>query len=176
VGFYPITASSSSGGQDDPAAYGLAMWTCPLFGCAGTLGPNAETLILVLARAPVTATIGHLGAWIDAAGVTPGPGVNGLAVYSAAGVLLAATADMTTAFEGTTYAEGALTASVPIVAGTDYYLANPAFVAGPGLVSYPVIRTVYPSVAYFGQTSFPASVSIAGGTPAGTPLFLTAGT
>ena len=171
-------------GPPVPSMLGLAMQTLPLYGCAGTLGPAAQTLVLVLAQAQASVTLTKLGAWIDAAGVTPGAGVNRLMIYSEAGTLLGQTGDMTTAFEGTTYAEGTISGGAAVTWGANYYLGMvhnftgtaPLFIAGPGLASYPLVRTHYPSVVAFGQSTVPASVTPSGMTPAGTPLLLTAGT
>lgn len=139
---------------------------------AATSGSQAapNEVVLSLATAMTTTTIGHLGTWIGGAGVTPGgTGINGLAIYSASGTLLGQTVDMTTAFEAAgTFAEAALTAGVPVVAGTNYWLAfmhnftgtSPAI---PGYVpppasGVPIVHNQYQHL-YIAPTvtAFPAS-------------------
>jgi hypothetical protein len=171
----------ASAGVAASEIFGLALWTTPLFSCSGTLGPAAETLVLVLAQAQQSGTLTHLGTWVDAGGVTPGGGVNGLAVYSEAGILLGQTGDMTALMEGTGFVEGTISGGAAVTAGTNYYLAeladftgtSPAIVAGPGLAAYPEVNGHYPSVVAFGMLAFPASLTPSAMTEAGTPLFMT---
>jgi hypothetical protein len=166
-----------------PGMLSLAMTTLDLYACSGTLGPGAQALIGILTTAPRSVTIARLGCWVASGGVTPGTGVNGLAIYSEAGSLLNRTADMTAAFGTPGYAEGPLTGDVTLTAGANYYLCilhdfsgtSPSFAAGPGLGSYPQIRGHYPSVAAFGQPSFPASITPSAIAAGGTPFWLTAG-
>jgi hypothetical protein len=104
---------------------GFAMSTLPgIWATDHAAQPAANLIVASLATAASTATITTLGIFIGAAGDTAGTGVNGLAIYSAAGSLLAATGDMTTQFStGAGFFEGTLTAAVRILAQTNYYLA-----------------------------------------------------
>lgn len=172
------TASGSGGSSASfltpELGFAIATLPGPWAATNGSTAINNE-IVATLATAAKSATITKLGTWIGGAGVTPGAGVNGLAIYSEAGVLLAATGDMTAAFETVGYAEGTLTQSVQIVAGTNYYLAYqnnftgtqpaiPGFVPAPSS-GVPAIHGHYPHLFITGQTSWPASF-----TPSSEPL------
>lgn len=107
-----------------PQSLSLAMLTVPLGPSVGSgLTSTAGLLRAALVTAAVTTTLTYLGCLVATAGVTAGTGVNEMAIFSASGVQLGITGDMTTAFESTGKVEGALTSSVNVTAGTNYYLA-----------------------------------------------------
>jgi hypothetical protein len=163
---------------------GLAIEPVSWTACVSTISRAAQAFAAELGVAAQSAVVNKLGVWIQAAGGTPGAGVNGLAIYSAAGVLLAQTGDMTAGFEtANSYQEGTLGSSVQVVAGTKYYLAmltnltSPLpFVAGVLFQgAMPAVRGNNPSVFITGQASFPASFNPATATPNSGAFFLTAG-
>jgi hypothetical protein len=188
-GYAPLDASSKVpsanslfGSPSDPALFGLALWTTPMFMASLTYAPGAQTLVAVLTRSTVAVTLTKLGTWLTIAGSGAGAGVNGIGLYSESGTRLAVTGDMTSDFQGTGYVEGTLTGSHAISAETNYYLvflnnfSTPPTLAtngSPG--TYPTIRGHYPSVVAFGQASFPASFTPSGMTGGNLPIFLTAG-
>lgn len=165
---------------------GFSLATLPGLWAANTGSQaSANEVVLTLATAQVSGTITKLGTWIGGAGATPGSGINGLAIYTEAGVLLDQTVDMTAAFEvASSWAEASLTAGVSIVQGTNYYLAfmhnfstapaMPGFVPPPGQT--PLIHGHYPHV-YIAPvvTAFPASFTPANVGLNGSHWFLVAG-
>ena len=177
-----VDSLATVGTPSDPAMFGLALWTNPLYTATLTYAPGAQTFIGVLVRASASTTITKLGAWITTAGASAGAGVNGMALYSEAGTRLAVTGDMTAAFQTTGYIEGTLTSSYDIVANTNYYLyylnnfsTAPVLATNGSSGTYPTIRGHIASPILFGQTSFPASFTPGSATPGNLPIFLTAG-
>ena len=147
---------------------GISIATLPgIWAAMSATQVPARELLLTLATATQTVTLTQMAVWIGAAGAGPDTGVNGLAIYSAAGALLGRTADMTSDFElDNNYAQEDLTAGVPVVAGTNYYLAYlhnftgtppavPGFVPPPGAV--PAINGHVLHGYVSDQDSFPAS-------------------
>lgn len=189
-GYAPLDASgkvpsnnSRFGSPSDPALFGLALWTTPMFTASLTYGPGAQTLVAVLTRSTEAVTLTKLGTWIVTVGSGAGAGVNGMALYSEAGTRLAVTGDMTAAFQSTGYVEGTLTSSQDIAAETNYYLVflnnfstAPTIATNGSPGSYPAIRGHYPSVVAFGQATFPTSFTPGSMTAGNLPIFLTAGT
>ena len=176
-----VDASAALGTPADPALFGLALWTTPLFMATLTYAPAAQTLVGVLTRSSVSATITKLGAWITVGGSTAGAGVNGMALYSEAGTQLAVTGDMTTEFQSTGYIEGTLTSSYDITANTNYYIfflnnfsTAPTLATNGSAGTYPTINGHIASPVLFGQTSFPASFTPGSATPGNLPIFMTA--
>lgn len=124
---------------------------------------NTGTLVFVLVYLPGGQPITSLGAWLFAGGVTPG-GVNGLALFTEAGSLVAQTVDMSTAFTGTGWVSGNLAGGPVTPAKGGYYLAAltnfgtaPHFKAADTTTNLPAINGHYPSVFLAAQSSFPAS-------------------
>ncbi len=189
-GYAPLDASSKVpsanslfGSPSDPALFGLALWTTPMFMASLTYGPGAQTLVAVLTRSTAAVTLTKLGTWIITTGSGAGAGVNGIGLYSESGTRLAVTGDMTAAFQTTGYVEGTLTSSTATTAETNYYLVflnnfstAPVLATNGSPGSYPTIRGHYPSVVAFSQASFPASFTPGSLTAGNLPIFLTAGT
>lgn len=163
----------ASGGLS-PAAMGTPIATMSPLAATGLVTAPAQSLSVFLATAGQTATLTALGTYVHTAGVTAGAGVNRLAIYTAAGVLLAQTADLTAAFGAAALAEAALTTPVGVQAGTNYYLAILANftgtavqtigVAGQALNSAgtPLFGGVLPNLFSGGQASMPASFTPSG--------------
>jgi len=178
-----VDSLAALGTPADPALFGLSMWTSPLYSATATYGPSAQTFVGVLSRSSVSTTITKLGTWLLTAGATAGAGVNGLALYSESGTLLAQTGDMTVEFQTTGYVEGTLTSSYDIVADTNYYIyflnnfsTPPTIATNSSSGTYPTIRGHIASPVLFSQTSFPASFTPGSATAGNLPIFLTAGT
>jgi len=191
-GYAPLNSSSKvpvanlpmniTSAADDPAMFGLAMWTTSLYAASLSYGPSAQTFLAVLARAGSAVTVNKLGAWIVTAGSGAGAGINGMALYSESGTRLAVTGDMTAAFQTTGYVEGTLTSSYTLAAGTSYYIvflnnfsSAPVLATNGSTGTYPIIRGHYASVVAFSQTSFPASITPSSLTMGNLPVFMTAG-
>jgi hypothetical protein len=148
------------------ASYGLALATSLPASSVSTLTAINETIFVGRCTAYKTTSITTLGVWINTGGVTPGAGVNRLAIYSAAGALLQQTGDMTSAFESIQFAEGAIT-SQAVVAGTDYYLAvlssftgtQPVFGRASTNFAIPVLNGIYTDGSIASQATVPASIA-----------------
>lgn len=135
----------------------------------GLVTVGAQTFVAFLATAAATATLTTLGTYLHTAGVTPGAGVNRLAIYSAAGVLLSQTGDLTAAMQAAGLVEGALAAPVAVQAGQNYYLALlPNFTGTPiqtlgvngqalNNAASPLFGGLLPNLFTPGQASMPAS-------------------
>jgi hypothetical protein len=129
--------------------------------------PNLLYMSLVTAGA--SGTITKLGTVLSGGGSTPGAGVNGLAIYSEAGALLANTASLTTAFEGTGLVEASIS-SVSIVAGTNYYLCFQSCFAtntldvmtGNGFLDFEAgsINGHVLCLGFFSSTTWPSTVTV----------------
>ena len=166
----------------DPALFDLTMWTIPLFSATLTYGPSAQTFYAVLTRSAQAATITKLGLWVTTAGSGAGVGINGMALYSASGSLLAQTDDMTTALQGTGHIEGTLSSSYTLEANTNYYIVYlnnfstaPVIATNGSSGTYPTIRGLVAVPILFSQTSFPSSFTPGSATAGNLPLFFTAG-
>ncbi len=177
-----VDSLATLGTPADPAMFGLALWTIPLYTATLTYAPSTQTFIGVLVRASVSTTITKLGTWITVGGSGAGAGVNGMALYSEAGTRLAVTGDMTAAFQTTGYVEGTLASSYDLVADTNYYLyylnnfsVAPVLATNGATGTYPTIRGHVASPILFSQTSFPASFTPGSATAGNLPIFLTAG-
>jgi hypothetical protein len=182
MSFTPIVPASS-GGASPPAMLGLLLWTIPPELAFMSGNPPTGDVFFSLAQAAASGSVGHLGTIVRQAGVTPGAGLNAMAIYSAAGVLLGNTGDMTAQFEATGYVEGAIT-PVSIVAGQSYYLGisqnftgTVAQFAGASVpVPTPAIRANY-SPVYESSSVWPASFTPSGLLAASVAtLLVTAGT
>jgi hypothetical protein len=159
------------GGAVSPVtALGLAMQTCFPWETTNNTSVGEGQIFFGLMSAPVSQQITRLGLPVDQAGVTPGAGINGCALYSANAtdaVLLAQTADMTSAFESVVpgeCAEGLLTEPFNQVAGTPYYFAVSANFTGTALrVFVQGAATIGPYNGFYlypflgSQSVFPAS-------------------
>jgi hypothetical protein len=165
----PYTLNPSSPGGLSPAAMGTPIASVAPLLLNNLVTLTAQTFVAFLCTAGSTVTLGTLGTYLRTAGVTPGAGVNRLAIYSAAGVLLAQTADMTAAMQVAGLCEGALTAPVPVQAGQDYYLAAlPNFTGTPiqtlgfagqalNSAAAPLLGGVLPNLFTVTQAAMPAS-------------------
>jgi hypothetical protein len=128
-----------------------------------------EQAYFILCTATEAAVITKLGALLSAAGVTPGAGVNRLALFTEAGVQAAVTGDMTTAFESTGFAEGTIT-PYTLTEGANYYLmiltsftGTVPSVAGPSLsVTMPALNGHYLNGSLASQATVPASITPSG--------------
>jgi hypothetical protein len=155
------------------AIYGLDLAVLGPFEMgSAAISISAGTLILNRVWVPSAMALTHLGTWIRAAGVTTS-GVNGMAVYSAAGSLLEQTVSMDTQFALVDqYVEAALLTTVNLTANTSVYLAILTHFSGSNpSVSGKVVGTnlwpmngFRPSVFVAGQATFPASVTIGSAT------------
>lgn len=121
-------SSGDQSGAGGPTAggLGLALQTINISACdagTGSGGFNNTRAIYMLCTAGQAATVTKLGCLVATAGVTAGAGINGMALFTSSGTLMAATGDMTAAFGATGNAEGTLTASQSLTAKSSYYLA-----------------------------------------------------
>jgi len=121
------TAGTSAGGSTT-AGLGLGLLSVNPAYCGSDISGTSEQLEVCLATATLSKSVTILGCLIMQAGVTAGPGVNELALFTEAGTLVAQTGDMTTQFGTLGYAEGAIAnpgsiTSFSIIAGANYYLA-----------------------------------------------------
>jgi hypothetical protein len=118
---------------------------------------------------PISGLITNLGAFITSASITP-TGVNGMGLYSGAGVLLGQTGDLSSTWSGATpgtYVEAPISGGpVSVSTSADYYVAalghntTPpgigVFFAGAG-VSYPAVKGNVPVIADSGHATMPTS-------------------
>jgi hypothetical protein len=135
---------------------------------------TAQTFVAFLCTAGSSVRLSTLGTYLRTAGVTPGAGVNQMGIYSAAGVLLGQTADMTAAMQAAGLCEGALTAPVTIAAGTNYYLAILPNFTGTAIQTLgyngqalnspaaPLFGGVLPNLFATAQAALPASFTPSG--------------
>lgn len=160
--------------DDKAAPLGLKLAVLGPYETAGApLGLSTGTLITCRVWVPSAMTLTTLGTWMRVAGITAA-GVNGMAVYDAAGNLLGQTLDMSAEMAlADQYVEKALTASVSLSANTSVHFAilthfsggNPS-VSGKATTgaNFVAINGIRPSVYLTGQTSFPATISYASAT------------
>lgn len=105
-----------------PAGLGLAMLSNPPQLCPNQANCTDKQQFCVLVTCVQSVTLSHIGCYLQQAGITPGTGINGMAIYAeAGGAALATSSDMTVAMESTGYVEGTL--SLAVTAGTNYYIA-----------------------------------------------------
>lgn len=175
--YLPIAQAPGYG--ESVAGFGLALASmAPQAASTATTAVN-ETLYLARITAQKSASITKLGCWITGAGVTPGAGVNLMAVFSAAGAQLQVTGDLTTAIESTGIIEGTIT-SQAVVAGTDYWIGlltsysgtAPHFAGASAAAVIPQINSVYSAGSLATQATMPASFTPSGLTGLATPPFL----
>jgi len=170
--------AAAPGYGESIAGFGLALASCQPLYTAAAATVN-ETLYAVRCTARESASITKLGCWVTTAGVTAGSGVNELAIASAAGTILQATGDMTTAFESTGIAEGTIT-SQAVVAGTDYWLILLSSYTGTvvhyagasAAAAIPEINGVYSAGSVASQATMPASITPSSLTGLAAPPFL----
>lgn len=159
------------GGGLSPASIGLAIasFVNPFTATTNAMGDGESNA--VLATALTGGSITKLGIAIAGAGITPGAGINKLAIFDSSGNLLGQTVDMTTAFESAGWAEGALTAPAAVTAGKNYYLwavssfsGTPPDYAGPNNVmnSTQPLNGVYLGGYAVGVVTVPASFTPSG--------------
>lgn len=181
----PFAAAGSAGGPGglSTSGAGTPLASMSLAGATSLVTVPAQAFVVFLATAGATATLTTLGTYLHAAAATPGAGVNRLGIYTAGGVLLAQTGDMTTAFQSAGLAEGALSSAVAVQAGQNYYLALlPNFTgtavqtlgaSGSALNSgLPLFGGLYPCLFSGGQASMPASFTPSGLSPGGSINFV----
>jgi hypothetical protein len=172
---------------NDAGGMGLAFWTYSPLLCAESAGNPASNgnLLLCLARAVAAVPINKLGVNVLTAGVTPGAGVNRMTLFTAAGVLVAQTTDMTAALQSTGYTEGTISGGAAVTAGTEYYLGivtsftgtTPLISGNSGSPNFPFnIRGFYPSIFLTGQATVPASFTPSAASLNSGSYFFTAGT
>lgn len=153
---------------------GLGLLTADPRMSAVTYAQTAGDLVLCLCTPSKTKTIQTLGVWVTAAGVT-GSGVNALALFTEAGVLIDQTGDMTAAFSATGWQEGVMGASHTVTAGTGYYLGflthfsgtTPHFAATgtTQTANFPVINGHRTAIFKSSQAAIPASFDPSSYTP-----------
>jgi hypothetical protein len=152
---------------------GIPISSIAPLGVGNSVTVPAQAFVTFLCTADSSVTLTVMGTYLHTAGVTAGAGVNRLGIYSAAGVLLSQTVDMTAAFTAGNLAEGALITPVPVNAGTNYYLAIlPNFTGTPiqtiGFAGQainngqPLFGGVYPNLFAAGQAVMPASFTPSG--------------
>lgn len=129
------------------------------------LGLSSGVMFAQLIRPGAAVTVTKLGTWLTAGGATSG-GVNAMALYTAAGVLIDQTADMTALFSGASpsYIEAALGTPRALTADTNYYVAClthlttiPKIAGNVIGTNAPVFLGNYPALTLSAQASFPAS-------------------
>jgi len=172
----------SAGGLSSSGA-GTPLMSMGASAVTGLVTLPAQAFVAFLCTAAATATLTALGTYIHTAGVTAGAGVNRLGIYSAAGVLLAQTGDMTAAFGAAGLAEGTLGSPVAVQAGVNYYLAMLANYTGTAVQTtgvngqainsgQPLFGGLYPNVFSGGQASMPASFTPSALSPGGSANFV----
>lgn len=171
--------AAAPGYGESVAGFGLALASvAPQAASTATTATN-ETLYLARMTARATTSITKLGCWLTGAGVTPGVGVNLMAIFSATGTQLQVTGDLTTALESTGITEGTIT-SQAVVAGTDYWIGlltsysgtAPHFAGASAAAAIPQINGVYSAGSVASQATMPASFTPSGLTGLATPPFL----
>lgn len=153
---------------------GVALLTAKYTESGVTYQQTPGDLVLCLCTPSKTKTISNLAAWVTAAGAT-GSGVNALALFTEAGVLIDQTGDMTTAWSSTGMVEGAMGGSHTVTAGTNYYLGFLTHFSGTsphlaatgttGTANFPVTNGHYTAIFKSGQASIPASFTPSAYTP-----------
>lgn len=144
---------------------GLGLIACQPSGAQNSTNLANGQQVCSLATAQSSKQISTLGVFLAVAGITPGAGVNRIALYSEAGALLTNTADMTVSFESTGFREAACPAFV-LIAGTNYYLSVLTSFTGTvpqinydGTEAYPALNGHYINVFQNGQTTLPATIT-----------------
>lgn len=168
----PFAAAGSAGaaGGLSLSGAGTPISSMPPVGATSLVTVPAQVFVAFLATAAQTVTLTTLGTYLHAAAVTPGAGVNRLGIYSAAGLLLAQTGDLTTAMQSAGLVEGTLTAPVAIITGTNYYLALLPNFTGTAVQTIgfngqainsglPMFGGLFPCLFAGAQTVMPASFS-----------------
>lgn len=146
-----LPADVSGTGGPTTGGMGLSLQSMSISGCnAGTGGISSKRIIWMLVTAQESGTVTDMGVLVTGAGVTPdATGINGIGLFTEAGVLLSHTVDMTTAFESTGIAEAALAAAQSVTKGTNYYMGIvnafsgtvPQFANATGSFTFPTINT-----------------------------------
>lgn len=162
-------AGSTAAGSLGAAAMGTPIATVPPLLVSNLVTVSAQTFVAFLATAASSVTLGTLGTYLHTAGATAGAGVNRMGIYTAAGVLLSQTVDMTAAMGAIGTCEGALVTPVAVTAGVNYYLAMlPNFTgtaiqtlgfAGQALndSAHPMFGGVLPNLFTGAQATMPAA-------------------
>jgi len=168
MSFTPFAGAAGGPGGLSLSGAGTPIASMPPSGATALVTVPAQVLVAFLATAGATATLTTLGTYLHAAAATPGAGVNRLGIYSAAGLLLAQTGDLTTAMQSAGLCEGALSTPVGIQDGTNYYLALLPNFTGTAVqtlgyngqainAGLPLFGGLYPVLFNGAQTSMPAS-------------------
>jgi hypothetical protein len=166
-----VTVAASGGTSTSLTSVSAAMLGCvietvPLYTCTviGGISLTSGTFLAYLVR-PGAVTVTNLGCWVTGAGVSSS-GVNGMALYTDAGVLIDQTADMSAAMAATGVISAALGSPHTLSDSTNYYLAILTHFSGTtpkvanavnGGTTYPSVNGHILSLALSSQTSFPAS-------------------
>lgn len=169
MSFTPFGGAAGGPGGLSTSGAGTPVMSIAPNACTGLVTVTAQTFVAFLATAAATVTLTTLGTYLHTAGVTPGAGVNRLGIYSAAGLLLAQTGDLTTAMQAAGLCEGALPAPVGVQAGTNYYLAMLPNFTGTAIqtlglngqalnsAALPLFGGLLPNLFTGGQAAMPAS-------------------
>ena len=184
MGFYPVAAASSGSSNGGLTLAGLGMLIATqdigVINSTSTYTLTAGQFTAALCTAPASGLITHLGLYLSGGGTGTPSGDNGLAVYTAAGVLISKAAAMPLTAIG--WNEAAPLASVPVAAGTDYYLAALSTLSGTApvavgdynlLAADPPVpgKNIYPALTESAVAAFPASFSPSALTPSGALLY-----
>ena len=151
------------------AGFGLGLLTMDPLLASSNNGLTNETVYLCGAVAPASRAVTKLGCVLLSAGVTPGAGVNVMALFSSSGSLLEVTGDMTSMFEGSEDPIEGTISSCSLVAGDLYYLAvltsftvtTPKIFVSAG--TFPVmLNSVVVAGSLASQATMPGSITISG--------------
>lgn len=159
----PSVGGTGTGTAGITAALGVSALSVDPQVCAVAAALSAGTHVCVLVSLPGGA-LTTLGCWLHTAGVTPS-GYNGLALYTAAGVLVAATADTPALFTTGPDSWNSALAALGSPASGAYYLSalahfsggDPTLAATNAIGALPAINGRFPSVFTTGVATFPAS-------------------
>lgn len=135
-----LPVDASGGGGLTLKGLGLGLMTMPWAAITSNRALTAQRLWLFLCTATVTKTINYVGCFLDTAGSSASTGVNEMYVYTAAGSLLAATGDLTTALSTAgndgNAVEGTLSSQQTVTEGSNYYLGIVAnFTTPPAIMA-----------------------------------------
>lgn len=177
VGSVALPGGSGGGGstpivEPGAAALNLVAATGNPWDFSNPANASAGFLLLMRCRMPGGKPISRLGCWLTNAGGAAN-GRTGMAYYTAAGVLIDTTADMSAAFAGAEgWISGALAGGSQTPAAASFYLGvltnlttNPKIQASPAsALAIPVINGAPPSIFFTGLADFPANFDPATGT------------
>lgn len=165
------------GGRNHPALFGLLGWSAAPSEVQQKYAAVSGQQLMFLARPVADGTVSKLGVYVGQVGATS-TGVNGLALYSEAGVLLGQTGDASAAFATLGFQELSVGAPVQVSASSSYYLAVLSHMSTAPQIwaptqaanAIPAVRGHKASVLISGQTTFQPTVDISAAS-LGTTLF-----